>query len=205
MRETTEAANDVAMAPGMRQPGLSENLVQTHRQVLVGQFLRVRERKTEEEPHRRFHRIHMALLMRLQREAPRQRVGRVHVGGAAEGIARKLVGQQEQRQRAWRTYITTSGSELQARSQGVNHQDTKNTKFLFFGVLVVQYEPALRQHKPEFTTKHAPSCLRAGSEFTKGHQEHRGNFEIRNSNFLGVLVVNPWLAPRPPYFHLRDA
>jgi len=68
--------------------------------VLVGEDFRMLERQEEEHPQRRIDAMVVAGGDRARRVRPRQRVGRERMAAVAEHVARDLVEQQHQRERA---------------------------------------------------------------------------------------------------------
>ena len=69
--------------------------------MLIGQLLRMAEGEIEEARKLRFHRVIMSGADGSRRYAARHFIGGVHTRRAAKGIARKLVQQQQKRQRAF--------------------------------------------------------------------------------------------------------
>ena len=86
--------------------------------LLVGQLLGMHEGQIEEDPQLLVDRFVHAGLERALRKTERQRVGRIHMRRAAKAVARELVEQDHQRQRAIRLLhpvveFASSGREMQ--------------------------------------------------------------------------------------------
>ena len=94
MGELPEAADDVAMA--FRTPGPTQCGSQRDGKVLVRRILGMREWQAEEHAQVRRYMRHMVRCQRQARIMAGERIGRIHVGGAAKGIARDLIGEEDQ-------------------------------------------------------------------------------------------------------------
>ena len=100
MREAAEALDDVVMTNCVLQKLLAGILVQADRKFLIGQILGMRERQVEEDASRCVDLLVMAGSDRFSGEVASERVGRIHVTGAAEAVARELVEQDHEGERA---------------------------------------------------------------------------------------------------------
>ena len=81
---------------------LAQLRTQCQGQLLVGDLFGMGEGEYEEHPEPFVHLQHVSALPRFTGEHPCQAVAGIHVRGVAEGVARKLVEQDHQRQRAVR-------------------------------------------------------------------------------------------------------
>ncbi len=103
MREAAEAGDDVSMLDGILHALLAaQGREQRAGQFLVGQRLAVLERHVEEEPDIAAEGHGIEAGKRLPRGPSRLLVAAEGAGGAAEGVARELVAEKDQRQRALR-------------------------------------------------------------------------------------------------------
>jgi TRAP-type C4-dicarboxylate transport system substrate-binding protein len=80
--------------------GITQRFIQAHRAVLVAQDFRMHEGQIEELPHCWACRLIKAARQRAIGDSARQRIGREGARGATKHVARKLIEQQEKRQRA---------------------------------------------------------------------------------------------------------
>lgn len=101
MWEAAEAPDDVTMASGMIEPRLTQPGIELHREILIEHVFGMSEWQAEKQPQLRLDPLHMSGVHRLPRVKACQRIGRVHVRRAAEGIAGELISQNQKRQRAF--------------------------------------------------------------------------------------------------------
>ena len=104
MRKAAEADDDIAMVLGPAVIGfaLHPGLEQFDLAVLVGEVLRMLEGQVEEPPDVALNLQVVPGLQRLPGDHPCQGIGGEGMARAAEGVARKLVQQDQQGQRALR-------------------------------------------------------------------------------------------------------
>lgn len=100
MGETSKSADDVPMPFGMGEPGLPQSSIEQDRKVLVDEVLGMGKGQAEEQPQVSIDRLHIPRCLRQAGDMSGQGVRCVHVRGATKGVARKLVEQDQQRQRA---------------------------------------------------------------------------------------------------------
>src|SRR3990172_2043474 len=98
VREAAETANDLAMALRVRQIRLAQAAYQCHRALLIGEVLGMGERQIEELCQAEVVHLIMPSIDGRIGDQPRMTVGRIHACRAAEGVAGKLIEQDDERQ-----------------------------------------------------------------------------------------------------------
>lgn len=99
MGEPAEPPDNVAVSFGVTEPRLTKLSVQGNRKLLIGKVLGVCEWKAEELPQSRLKLVQVLSSDCLAGESTGNIVACVHARFSAEGIARKLIGQKNERQR----------------------------------------------------------------------------------------------------------
>ena len=106
MRKPPEFRNDAAvLGRKSQQLRIAQRRIERHAAVLIGHLLRMHERQIEKLPHRFVGRLVEAARERPVRHGTRQRIGGERAGAVAKHIARKLVEQDDKRERSFRAFF----------------------------------------------------------------------------------------------------